>query len=518
MNRGNPRLSGLTRTVASLSLVLWIAASSSFAPAAGEDNVDASPSRNPHLAIKCEVCHAGVPGARAPTSKKIVPGLTKVPVSSCRRCHPHVDDSHHPVMKKIERKIPARFPRGPAGEVICSSCHDVHLGAQGIKLLRGFQSGQYNVRMDLCLDCHAENYLPLNPHNSPDGAERCRVCHTSAGGDTRTETIREGLDRKCDFCHDVLGKDHPANLNLLKNLPRWLTVGRTGRLSCAACHDPHGTSDTMHFLRVSFLDYLERARSDNPHGKEDHYYCRVCHREVSVHGQEMKNNLLFGKDHIVLCYSCHGEMDPCHLVMIKMPPGKTAPDVLPLTSDGKITCSTCHDPTPAGGCNVGIRGVGPSEPVSALCLRCHDKAYLAGINPHVAMSVKTACRFCHAYMTDPDKAERFQIAFISNARVICLRCHRRDSHPMGKDIKDLVPRQRLSKPFRLDRNGKVTCTTCHLYHFDSWGISGESGQGKFLVAVEKAMICSLCHRFPENGREKPTGESDQIGRSIGKED
>lgn len=482
-----------SRRTAFLLLVLGSTGFLLPASAAGGNDADLLPRKNPHAEAGCKECHKDVPRTNGTPLERILAGLTKDPVSLCRECHPDIGDSHHPVGKRAARTVPTRFPMGAAGEMICSTCHEIHLPEEGTGLLRGFPSGRYLVRMDLCLDCHAENYLSINPHHSPDGKKRCRICHTSPGEEDSSDTIREELDEICDFCHDIHRRNHPRNVDRLKNLPRWLTVGRTGKLLCASCHDPHGTSDTIHFLRVSYLEYVDALRDENPHGHKDYYSCRVCHREISARREEMRENLLFAGNEIILCYTCHGEMDACHLVLIKPPSGKIVPDILPLTPDGRITCSTCHDPTPAGGATVAIRGVRPGEPVSGFCLRCHDRDYLVGVNPHTAMSVKTACRFCHAYMRDPDRAERFQVSFISNSRVICLRCHDRDTHPMGTEIRNLVPGRRLPEPFRLDSKGRMTCTTCHKSHFDAWGTPGEEDPHRLVVEVKQGMICSLCH-------------------------
>lgn len=484
---------GRRRRVAFLLLVLWNASNLVSAQVAGGSDAGPAPRKNPHVEIGCPECHAEVPRKSESTPRSVLAGLTKEPVALCRGCHPDTGDSHHPVGKRAARAFPDRFPAGTAGEVLCSTCHGVHLPEGGNGLLRGFASGRYRVRMDLCLDCHAENYQAINPHRSMGGTERCHVCHSSGLKANPSDTIRAELDKICDFCHDIRRRNHPRNVARLKSLPRWLTVSRTGKLLCASCHDPHGTSDTIHFLRVPYLEYVDAARYENPHGHRDYYSCRVCHREVSPRSEEMRENLLFGGNEILLCYTCHGEMDACHLVLIRLPPGTAAPDGLPLTPDGRVTCSTCHDPTPAGGSTVAIRGVGAEGSFTGLCHRCHDKGYLAGVNPHTATSVKTACRFCHAYMRDPERAERFQVSFISNSRVICLRCHDRDTHPMGTDIKSLVPGRRLPEPFRLDGKGRMTCTTCHKPHFDAWGAAGEEDRHRLVVGVEQGTICSLCH-------------------------
>ena len=92
---------------------------------------------------------------------------------------------------------------------------------------------------------------------------------------------------------------------------------------------------------------------------------------------------------------------------------------------------TCHDPMPAGGHGVATRGREPGEPINALCFRCHNREDLMGRNPHSSMSDRFSCRFCHDTMTDPTNEEAARVSFVSNTRLICLRCHPQEAHPMG---------------------------------------------------------------------------------------
>jgi len=305
--------------------------------------------------------------------------------------------------------------------------------------------------------------------------------------------VREGIGRVCDFCHDVSGKEHPANADQLLRLPAGLPRGRDGSVTCGTCHDPHGTDTTVHFLRPGYVEALEAGRYVNPHGGTDYSSCLACHAAMSPRGEEMRRNLRYRGDDLQICLSCHGAMDSCHPILVKpgsaMNPG---PD-LPLSADGKITCRTCHDATPQGGSGVAIRARREGQPVNAVCFRCHLRSELAGRNPHASMSDRTTCRFCHDTMTDPADEEAARVSFISNPRLICLRCHPQERHPAGVNHL-VVPRMAVAEPFRLDGKGKITCTTCHNPHIDVRGEERAEKGARFVVPGTGAALCSLCHR------------------------
>jgi hypothetical protein len=107
------------------------------------------------------------------------------------------------------------------------------------------------------------------------------------------------------------------------------------------------------------------------------------------------------------------------------------------------------------------------------------------------MSNRENCRFCHDTMTDPTNEEAGRVSFISNTRLICLRCHAQDNHPKG--VNHMVASKReIPEPFRLDPRGRVTCTTCHNPHIDTRGEEGRNR--RFVVEGEGMAICARCHR------------------------
>ncbi len=474
--------------LAGIALAAGAAAGAAGPPAAG-----GGPRENPHAAMKCGDCHSRVPETGKERGGKALDFLTKEPVALCRDCHPEAESSHHPVVRTVDRELPAGLPLGAGGEVVCSTCHDVHLKDAPPALLRGFDTGRYMVRMDMCLDCHAGTFSVINPHEAEAKSRKCYTCHVGVpAGDNVAVSLREDLIKTCDFCHNVAAKAHPLNVDILRKVPDSLPRGRKGEVMCGTCHDPHGGDVALHFLRTQYVDFLEAGRYANPHGRNEYTSCMGCHREMATRDDVMRKNLRYGGDTLRICVSCHGGMDSCHPILVRLLPGMSPGPDLALAPDGKIACTTCHDPSPKGRSGVAMRGREPGQPVNAICFRCHDKAGLTGRNPHAAMADRGTCKFCHDTMTDPTDEEATRVSFISNIRLICLRCHAQTEHPAGVDHM-VTPRSVLPAAFKLDGKGKVTCTTCHNPHLEVGTDQGGKGH-RYVVEAQGMALCPVCHR------------------------
>ena len=242
------------------------------------------------------------------------------------------------------------------------------------------------------------------------------------------------------------------------------------------------------------MDFLESGRYFNPHIVANYRGCTACHGDVSKDPAVMRKNRRYGGDGLQLCLSCHGTMEPDHPVMVKLGPDMKPGKELPLTPDGKITCLTCHDPTPCNGKGLRMRGRASGEAANELCFQCHDKADLGGRNPHMSMSDRNSCRFCHDTMTDPKNEGATKVSFISNPRLICLRCHPQDRHPTNANHM-VQPRMIIPDVFKLDAKGKLTCTTCHNPHIDTRPLPGEVKKGhRYVIDVNASEWCIACHR------------------------
>lgn len=100
---------------------------------------------------------------------------------------------------------------------------------------------------------------------------------------------------------------------------------------------------TLLFASLAFgataIPVDEEAREVvNPHDFGDRRHCGVCHTE---------NPPELSHDPVTTCTKCHEENVGDHPV-VRHPIGKRPkepfPSILPLSSDGRMVCYTCHDP------------------------------------------------------------------------------------------------------------------------------------------------------------------------------
>ncbi|RMG60077.1 MAG: hypothetical protein D6713_03955 [Deltaproteobacteria bacterium] len=471
--------------LSSIPLLVWLSISFNTPDARGGD----IPLPPPHAEAGCRDCHT----PEFPDATKEKPRLLGGPVSACQACHGKDETSHHPVWVTPKGKGKKFFLWGEKQSVVCTTCHEIHQKVPAPGLLRGFPEGKYSVRLDLCIDCHGETFFEINPHSGKVEGESCLTCHESIPGEEDTATdvkVREKTIEVCDFCHNVKEKSHPENVASLERIPANLPRDSSGNVTCGTCHDPHGTAETLFFLRKRYIEHLEMSRYEYPHGLENARNCKGCHIDVETDKKKMRENLRFGGDTLRICLSCHGAMDSCHPVLMKPPPGMNEGAGLPLSKDGKIICTTCHDPMPDKGGGVLLRVAGREGNIHDLCRKCHEILELASLNPHSSMDDRGTCRFCHDILTETDNPELMKTSFISNPRLVCLRCHGKSNHPGG--VSHLVtPSRPLPPEMETDARGRITCTTCHKPHIDTTG--KEENPEIFVINAPSSSLCSACH-------------------------
>jgi len=104
----------------------------------------------------------------------------------------------------------------------------------------------------------------------------------------------------------------------------------------------------------------------------------------------------------------------------------------------------------------------------------------AGENPH---DFRNRCRSCH--LTEPREGEE-QI-FTQKIDALCLSCHQMNvanSHPTR-----IIPETEVPSFMPLDKDGEITCATCHDPH------GKKTGHLPFLLRVDArgAFTCESCH-------------------------
>lgn len=90
--------------------------------------------------------------------------------------------------------------------------------------------------------------------------------------------------------------------------------------------------------------------------------CAVCHVEKDTMTHEVAAELK--KDPVALCSTCHPKGVQDHKMDIV--PTRPMPPNLPLSTEGKLVCHTCHDPHGKTKERAALR-----MEANALCMACH---------------------------------------------------------------------------------------------------------------------------------------------------
>ena len=227
------------------------------------------------------------------------------------------------------------------------------------------------------------------------GDDKCNVCHADKGermaktphgqkADMRTPAAKQG----CETCHGPGSKhsDDPTNVKMPVVFTQ-ATSSADINATCQSCHNrgPH-------------------ALWDGSKHESRGLACTSCH---SVHDFKSETHQLKAKDELVLCATCHrdkvAKMDlPAHMPV----------------REGKMTCSSCHDPH--GTTNEKLLRVGDN--VTELCTSCHQEKRGPYLWEHAPVS--EGCTTCHDAHGSVN--ERMLVAKLP---MLCQRCHISTRHP-----------------------------------------------------------------------------------------
>jgi hypothetical protein len=282
----------------------------------------------PHWkATTCGECHTIENGRHLPITPEQADEI-------CLRCHDgrRAVAEFHPVGREFDDSKYVHPEKWPLvnGRLGCLTCHDMQLGcAEDARrpqanrmVLRDYQVGRKNAR-PFCQNCHKESeYRKLDPH-------------VMLLGD-RDEIVED----KCLFCHT-------------KPLDRKALV-RTGDSALKADQDA---------------------------------LCRDCHPTHKDPMQQGHIGLRISDNMLATMYvreiiGLSAQVKPPMVAQIKAAGNK--PTLMIPDKDGRIVCSTCHNPHQAG--------VFPRASVLAYrAMRLSDKGHLAS-----PVRGRTWCRHCHA--------------------------------------------------------------------------------------------------------------------------
>jgi DmsE family decaheme c-type cytochrome len=239
-------------------------------------------------------------------------------------------------------------------------------GAQSPPAASQDQTGY--VGSETCLTCHDNRNLHGTPHGnpkiprSPAAAEGCESCH--GPGAAHVNDDAKGFMR------------NPKNM-----APREVSE------TCVSCHNR-----TEHaFWQGSSHD----ARNLG---------CTTCH---AVHEFKSTAGQLVRANQAAVCGTCHKPQVQKLFRSSHMP-----------VREGKMTCSTCHNPH--GSSNV--RQLRTGNYVNESCLSCHQDKRGPFLWEHAAG--RESCSSCH----DPHGSNHDRM-LVARAPTLCQRCHIGTRHP-----------------------------------------------------------------------------------------
>lgn len=425
-----------------------------------------------HGELDCADCHAQAPESNIPLD--------------CVDCHDAATNIH-PVGMIPDIEVPTHMQLGGDGRLLCRTCHQLHGGDPVHKFLN--TPDGVTDRSAFCAQCHGAKMIRTNPHQAQRGTARCAYCHASIPGEGVKGVARADIVKLCDFCHDVVAKDHPRNIDPSLSFPEGLPLATDGSWTCFTCHDPHGTTTTTHYVRPEFAQHYERGRETNPH-QNIYSACKACH-SVGVGGHIAPPDyaLRYRGDINVMCVSCHVTDKGHHPTGLPMPPVmleylQTSGRQLPFDKNGRITCYTCHDNNCASDQqHMAERFYDRVNLVMDLCWSCHDRELYRKVNPHV--EDEQLCVQCHESRPVPGSKDR---GLVTVAKMVCLRCHDVKPHPSGADhLREPSKKIKPDESLPLGAGGAVTCITCHDPHAQP-----PPGTARRLRA-NAGEICAMCH-------------------------
>jgi DmsE family decaheme c-type cytochrome len=248
------------------------------------------------------------------------------------------------------------------------------------------------------------------------GDDTCTTCHTDKSlkgtrhgeaADPRTPAAQHG----CESCHGP-GKAHVDDdaKGHINKFPKM--SARDASAVCVTCHNKG-----------------DHALWGGSTHDSRNVGCATCH---SVHAPVSEKAQLKAVDQFALCGTCH-----------KVQVQKTQRTVHMPVREGKMTCTSCHNPH--GSTNVKLLKVG--NYVNESCFSCHAEKRGPFLWDHAAG--REACSSCH----DPHGSINDRM-LVAKTPMLCQRCHIGTRHP--STIYDGT-----SLANRSNRLVERSCINCH---------------------------------------------------------
>ncbi len=421
--------------------------------------------RNPDSAKECALCHYrwidtffldGKGSELVEYQAEMVVAKPEI----CFTCHDgSVVDSRARVFNdhrhKVDRKppshikIPKIFPLDKAGNMQCSTCHTAHGVSSEMGMEKTIFLRTSNENSDMCRMCHTDKDGGIDKGNHPIGVIKTGlfsrfkipkglIARGASVGDKKEQII-------CETCHTVHGAPDESFL---------IRSARNSGL-CLECHGdkniftPEGKRNSFHVInakseKIKIPDDLIKKGAKL--GYNGMIICQTCHK---IHNNNIEKNLLLIKkdEKSTLCLTCHTDKqyltDTKHNLMHSVPNEKNL--------EGKTVaeagvCSACHLP------HKTARKLDKNEETdftTQLCFSCHSTG-------NIGEKVIPA-DYKHPVAVSPFK--------IDDPDVILT--------VIGVE-KEKLTLPLFNKHGAQDRNGMVTCATCHDPH--KWRSDSTQGE------------------------------------------
>jgi DmsE family decaheme c-type cytochrome len=273
-------------------------------------------------------------GASAPQTPPPAALAGYAGTDTCVTCHTAEGES-----LKGSKHGQGQNPRSPAATLGCESCHgpgQAHVDDEAKGNIRKFKEMKAGDVSQTCLTCHNRGN-----HAGWEGSEHesrnlsCATCHSvHAPKSVESQLVKGNQTELCASCHrPQVAKTERA----VAHMPV-----REGKMSCASCHNPHGSINNVKALRVgssiaeSCISCHTEMRGPvlwehapvrencatchDPHGSSNDrmlnvrmpMLCQRCHiatrHPASIYDRDEittnKSNRMFGRS----CVNCHSNV------------------------------------------------------------------------------------------------------------------------------------------------------------------------------------------------------------------
>lgn len=504
-------------------------------PAAGSAAASADVPQNPNSAKACAICHYRWIGTFFVEGR----GTDLVPYQSekvaadaemCFSCHDgsvmdsrkrmrHGNEHKTDVKPPADMKIPAAFPLDENGKVQCATCHTAHGVPSGPGMDETIFMRVSNRNSAMCRMCHPDKAGGPDAGNHSLGAGEQIIPKT-----LKVRGAHEGNKKNqmiCETCHTAHGAPREG----------YLVMGAGDSELCITCHrdknifDPSGVRNANHVINVrpQKATVPEALREKGAKlGYTDVITCQTCHK---VHNNKINQPALLVEknEKSRFCMTCHTDKQRLEKTRHNLEiSAKDEKNLQGKTVSESGVCSACHLPhNPARRLPEKYED---TDRTTALCMSCHargkvaENEKLAGYSHPVGMTLTEMIRDADAdpYRTIVLENERLDLPLFNklgvadkNGEMTCATCH--DTHG-GPEVQKTEVRKLEIRETLLPETGTATpkytllrkpspglCRACHDDKFAIRG-SGHDLESEFpdgheimTQKIDKPGLCRNCH-------------------------